>query len=345
LRERANTQAVIFGCGSASLTKKEQCFFKKIKPAGFILFGRNCNSPNQVKALVKELRNCVGNKNAPILIDQEGGRVQRLGPPHWPKYPAAKELVEKAERYGLKSTLKAVEFNARLIANDLNSIGISVNCSPVIDVPQPSADPIIGDRAFSCEAYKVGIYAKAACLGYLKGGIIPVIKHIPGHGRAYVDSHKSLPIVNASQKELESTDLQPFIDLKDMPWAMTAHIIYSVFDINQPATTSKVIISDLIRAKVKFEGVLISDDLSMEALSGDLRWRSANAIEAGCDLVLHCNGNLDEMELVAEGVSDLSENSIARLKKGEVLRRKSEIKLNTIELSELRDKVEKILGH
>jgi beta-N-acetylhexosaminidase len=283
---------------------------------GFILFKRNCERPDQVRALVSALRETVGRAEAPVLIDQEGGRVVRLQPPHWRKYPAPATLGA----LGGERARKAVHLVARLIADDLAALGISVDCVPVLDVPQPGADPVIGDRAYSRDPAEVARLGKAACDGLLEGGVLPVIKHIPGHGRAGVDSHSVLPRVTVSRAELDATDFVPFRSLAAMPWAMTAHIVYTAVDAETPATLSPLVIHRVIRASMGFDGVLVSDDLSMNALGGRIGARAARALAAGCDLALHCNGDAVEMTDVAAVAAPLTPNARRRLDRAEAQR-------------------------
>jgi beta-N-acetylhexosaminidase len=308
-------RAMILGCAGEVLSREESDFMAEADPLGFILFSRNCASPGQVGQLSAQLGAAVGRDDAPILIDQEGGRVQRLGPPHWRAAPPA-GLIARLARQDLEAGLQAARLNARLIAGELVGLGISVNCAPVLDIPTPGADPIIGDRAAGWDGPSAAALGRAACEGFLAGGILPVIKHIPGHGRGAVDSHKTLPRTAASFEELKESDFAPFRDLADMPWAMTAHMAYEAIDEERPATQSALVISEIIRGHMGFEGVLISDDLSMGALSGSLGERARMSLEAGCDLVLHCNGEMEEMREVAEQTPILSETALARLSAG-----------------------------
>ena len=284
---------------------------------GFILFKRNCESPDQVRALVHELRATIGRADAPVLIDQEGGRVARLQPPHWRKYPAAATLGA----LGGERAQKAARLAARLIADDLTALGITVDCLPVLDVSQPGASPVIGDRAYSSDPAEVARLGKTSCEGLLEGGVLPVIKHVPGHGRATVDSHDALPRVSASRAVLDATDFAPFRALSDMPWAMTAHIVYGAIDAEAPATLSPLVIREVIRANMGFDGVLVSDDLSMKALGGPIGARAARALVAGCDLALHCNGGAEEMADVAAAVAPLTPEARRRLDRAELRRR------------------------
>jgi beta-N-acetylhexosaminidase len=304
-------RAVIFGAGGTALTDDEKKFFRSADPLGFILFARNCKHPAQVTKLVAELREAVRRDDAPVLIDQEGGRVARLKPPHWRAYPPASSVA------ALNNPAEAVFLGARLMADDLAALGITVDCAPVLDLPAPGSDPIIGDRAYGTNPENVAALGRAVCDGLLAGGVLPVIKHIPGHGRAGVDSHLALPVVSAPRAQLEAGDFAPFRALHHMPWAMTAHIVYSAIDAEHPATLSPRLISETIRASIGFGGVLISDDLSMQALPGSLPGRAKSAWEAGCDVVLHCNGELKEMTGIARAVGPLSAACRQRLDAGE----------------------------
>ncbi len=306
---------MILGCAGLVLGAEETDFMAETDPLGFILFARNCAEPDQVRGLVSQLRSAVGRSDAPVLIDQEGGRVARLVPPHWRAAPAARRFAELA-RTDPEKAPEAARLNARMIAAELLALGISVNCAPVLDIPIAGADPIIGDRAAGGDPGSAARLGRAACEGFLAGGIQPVIKHIPGHGRAAVDSHKALPRVDASLAELERTDFAPFRALADMPWAMTAHVVYAAIDEDLPATLSPRVIAEIIRGPIGFDGVLLSDDLSMQALSGTLGERAEAAIEAGCDVVLHCNGEIAEMREIAGRVPCLSNQSGARLAAG-----------------------------
>lgn len=296
------TSAAIYGCSGHRLTEAERAFFADARPWGFILFRRNIDSPEQVRALTDELRDCIGDAAAPILIDQEGGRVQRMGPPHWPKYPPGGAYL-KAVNDPLTAR-ELVRLGARLMAHDLKAVGINVDCLPVLDVPVPGAHDIIGDRAYAQDPATVAQLGRAAAEGMLAGGVLPVIKHMPGHGRAFADSHHDLPVVHADLATLDGWDFAPFKALSDMPLAMTAHVVFDAIDPNRPATTSKKAVK-LMRDQLGFGGLIMTDDLSMKALSESLRERAEAALKAGCDVVLHCNGDLDEMGQVAQGVGKL----------------------------------------
>jgi beta-N-acetylhexosaminidase len=307
---RLSITAAILGCGGLALSPAEREFFRAARPAGFILFGRNCGSPDQVRRLVRTLRQCTGRADAPVLIDQEGGRVARLRPPHWRLPPAAAVFGALYARNPM-AALTACRLNARLIAAELARLGITVDCAPVLDIPVPGSHDIVGDRALARDPAVVAMLARAWCEGFRAGGVAPVIKHIPGHGRACADSHETLPVVEVSRADLAS-DFAPFAALADQPWAMTAHVLYPALDAEEPATTSPTIIADVIRGELAFRGVLLSDDLSMKALSGTLEERARRCRAAGCDIALHCNGNLDEMKAVARGAGALKGRSLAR---------------------------------
>jgi beta-N-acetylhexosaminidase len=310
---------VIYGCAAPSLTDEEKAFFTETDPLGFILFARNIESPDQVRALVRSLREAVGRK-APVLIDQEGGRVQRLRPPHWTSRPPMVKFGKLAAG-DLPLARRAARLNAHLIAAELRSLGIDVDCAPLIDVPIEGADTIIGDRAFGADPMLVADLGRAVMDGLLDGGVMPIVKHIPGHGRAMIDSHKALPIVTTGRVDLERSDFVPFRSLRDAPWAMTAHVIYSAYDDRRPATLSPVVIKEVIRGFIGCDAVLLSDDLSMHALSGSFEDRAREALLAGCDVVLHCNGDMDEMRGVAEGLRPLDDAAQMRLAEAEEKRR------------------------
>jgi len=312
-------RAVILGCAGEQLSSAERGFFAAADPVGFILFRRNCRSPDQVRELVAALRGAIGRSDAPILIDQEGGRVARLRPPSWRLYPSAGRLGSLPD----PQAEAAVRLGARLIADDLQDLGITVDCLPVLDIPVAGAHSVIGDRAYGTEPGRVTKLARAACHGLLAGGVLPVIKHIPGHGRARLDSHHECPVVETATDELARTDFAPFQALAAMPWAMSAHIVYMAIDPTAPATLSRRVISEGIRGAIGFDGVLVSDDLSMQALGGDIAERAARALSAGCDLALHCNGDRAEMEAIAAAVGPISAGTTERLAQAEALRRHS----------------------
>ena len=304
-------RACILGCSGPTLTREEVAFFRDVKPWGFILFARNVESPDQVRALTEALRETVGRADAPILIDQEGGRVQRLKPPHWRLYPPGRAYGQLAGNDPLLKR-EITRLGARLIAHDLAGLGINVDCVPVLDVPDPKGHEIIGDRAYGQTPEEVAFLGRAAAEGLIAGGVLPVIKHIPGHGRAMADSHMELPVVGASYDDLDGRDFPPFRALSDMPMAMSAHVIYSAIDKKRPATTSRKVNRKVIRGALGFDGLLMTDDLSMKALSGDFTDRARDSLAAGCDVVLHCNGDMGEMSAVVAGCGALKGKSARR---------------------------------
>jgi beta-N-acetylhexosaminidase len=301
----------IYGLAGPFLSVAEAAFFAEAQPWGFILFARNIENPEQVRALTASLRATVNDPRAPILIDQEGGRVARLKPPHWKARPPA-------ARFGAlyagnpEAAREATYLNARLIAHDLCELGINVDCLPVLDVPQPGAHDIIGDRAFASDPGIVIALGRAQIEGLMDGGVLPVMKHIPGHGRAGSDSHLELPRVAAEMEELSALDFVTFRSLDTCPMAMTAHVVYDSIDPQRPATTSPKVVRDVIRGEIGFDGLLMSDDLSMKALAGPLNVRAKAALFAGCDVVLHCNGDMDEMKDVASEAKPLDGASLRR---------------------------------
>jgi beta-N-acetylhexosaminidase len=306
------TRPVITDCAGERLSAAERELFARTQPFGFILFQRNCQTPEQVRALTADMRAVVGRADVPILIDQEGGRVARLKPPHWGVYRPAAEFGALAG-VDMTAAKRAAHLNAALIADELKSLGVNVDCLPLLDLNFPGAHAIIGDRAYGGEPELVAALGRATCEGLMAGGVVPVIKHIPGHGRASVDSHLALPQVDARLAELEQSDFRPFGDLRDMPVAMTAHITYTAIDPENPATTSRKVIADVIRRDIGFEGVLLSDDISMKALRGSLEERARACLEAGCDIVLHCNGTLEERRRVLEATSPMTATEFTRL--------------------------------
>ncbi|MCA1907645.1 MAG: beta-N-acetylhexosaminidase [Magnetospirillum sp.] len=316
--------AAIFGCSGLLLTEQEKAFFARTNPLGFILFARNIDNPDQVRTLVRQLRDSVGRADAPVLIDQEGGRVQRLRPPHWRAAPAGAVFADLAAG-DMQAACQALRLNYRLIGAELADLGIDVDCAPVLDVPVSGAHDVIGDRAFGTNAAMVADLGRAVCDGLLDQGVLPVIKHIPGHGRAMVDSHLSLPVVTASRAELEAQDFAPFAALRDQPWAMTAHVVYTAIDQAAPATTSAKVIGEIIRGLIGFEGLLISDDLSMKALGGGFGERTRACLDAGCDVVLHCNGQMDEMTAIAAELAPLTDSARERVAQGQRLKRQRDL--------------------
>jgi len=312
-------RAFISGLAGTAIGADEIEFFREAIPWGLILFKRNIDNPAQVKALTAHFRDIVG-WDAPVLVDQEGGRVQRLGPPHWPVYPPGAAYAALYER-DRASGLEGARLGGRLIAEDLAALGIDVDCVPVADVPVAGADRVIGDRAFGDTPEQVATLAGAQAEGLMAAGVLPVLKHLPGHGRATADSHLDLPVVDTDRATLEATDFAAFRPLSRLPLGMTAHVVFSAIDKAQPATTSAIMIGNVIRGWIGFEGLLMSDDVSMGALSGSLAERSHAALAAGCDLVLHCNGNLDEMRQVAGASPLLGGEAAARADRALALRR------------------------
>ncbi|MEH3119818.1 MAG: beta-N-acetylhexosaminidase [Methylorubrum populi] len=293
-------RAVVLGCSGTALTPEEAAFFRDLRPWGFILFKRNIGTPDAVRALTASLRETLGRADAPILIDQEGGRVQRLGPPHWPRYPAGGRFGALGEEAAAMARL-----GARLMAHDLEDVGINVDCAPMLDVPVAGSDAIIGDRAYGDTPERVIELGRAVAEGLLAGGVLPVIKHVPGHGRATCDSHLDLPVVEADRAGLGESDFRSFRALADLPLAMSAHVVFANLDPERPATLSPTVIREVIRGEIGFDGLLMTDDLSMHALQGPFRARAEAAYRAGIDVVLHCNGRMEEMRAVAEATPDL----------------------------------------
>jgi beta-N-acetylhexosaminidase len=322
------TRAFITGVAGTSITPAERSFLREAAPWGLILFKRNIESHEQVYNLTNDFRECIGRDDASVLVDQEGGRVQRLAPPHWPAYPPGGvfgELYDRNPAVGIA----AAKLGARLIAADLQALGITVDCLPLADLRLPGADLVIGNRAYGATPDKVAAIAGAVAEGLMDGGVLPVLKHIPGHGRAMADSHLSLPMVDAERAELEAMDFAAFRQLRGLPLGMTAHVVYTALD-TLPATTSAIMINEVIRGFIGFQGLLMSDDVSMGALSGTIGERSVASLAAGCDIVLHCNGNLEEMEEVAANSSELKGASAQRAAAALAARRRpSKIDLST----------------
>lgn len=303
-------RAFITGLAGLAISPSERAFLREASPWGLIIFKRNVSTPQQVLELTYSFRDIIGWK-APVLVDQEGGRVQRLGPPHWPTYPPGARygaLYDREPAVGLAAARMA----GHLIASDLVRLGIDVDCLPLADVPVPDSNQVIGDRAYGSEPAKVAAIAEAIAQGLQAGGVLPVLKHLPGHGRAKADSHKQMPVVDADRTTLESTDFSAFKPLAGLPLGMTAHVVFSAIDPVAPATTSVTIVREVIRGFIGFRGLLMSDDVSMGALSGSLSERSGAALAAGCDVVLHCNGDLREMTEVASVVPELAGAAMAR---------------------------------
>ena len=304
-------QAAIYGLEGLALTDDERAFFRDSEPAGFILFRRNCDNQEQMLRLTDSLRDISGRDDVPILIDQEGGRVARMRPPQWPAFPPAERFAD-LYRLAPSSAIEAVRANARALGLMLRSVGVNVNALPLLDVRQEGASDIIGDRALGSEPMQVAALGRAVLDGMASAGVVGIVKHMPGHGRALVDSHKELPVVTASAQELE-TDLEPFERLASAPMGMTAHVVYTTWDAERPASLSPTIIRDVIRERIGFDGWLMSDDLGMEALKGDFASRAAGVVAAGCDVALHCSGIMDEMVAVASAVPPMSGKGEERL--------------------------------
>ncbi|RRI02358.1 beta-N-acetylhexosaminidase [Mesorhizobium tamadayense] len=305
------SKSMILGCAGKSLTSEEIRFYSDERPWGFILFARNVGETEQIRDLVASMRDCVGRPDAPVFIDQEGGRVQRLRPPLAPNYPAGGALGA-LWRDDREAGRRAAWLLARLHAFDLLRHGITADCLPVLDVPIAGASDVIGARAYGMEPNAVIELGRASAEGLMSGGVLPVMKHIPGHGRAFADTHFALPTVDTPLAELRQHDFAPFKALNQLPMAMTAHVVYSVVDPDNPATTSAKVVNELIRGEIGFDGLLMSDDTSMKALSGDFPTKAAAILAAGCDLVLHCNGVFEEMSGIASRTTALEGKSLAR---------------------------------
>lgn len=312
--------AAIFGLSGTSVTEDERAFFEDARPWGFILFKRNCASRDQVRRLADDLREIDGRANAPILIDQEGGRVQRLIPPEWPKHPPMAPFG-KLYRRDEERALEALGLNTMALASELLEVGVNVDCIPCLDVPVPGSHSIIGDRAFTDDPVTVARLGRLVAETLMSAGVLPVIKHMPGHGRANLDTHEALPAVATAHAELSRTDFVPFKALSDMPLGMSAHVVFEKLDPDRPATLSQKVVQGIIREEIGFGGLLLTDDLNMKALSGGVAERALAAIKAGCDIALHCNGNLAEMEAIADVVPQLDGKPLARVQRAEKLLR------------------------
>ena len=336
----ASPLAAIFGLAGLALTEAERAFFARVRPVGYILFARNIDNPQQVSDLVKELRTLTPDQNALVLIDQEGGRVQRLKPPHWRFAPSGGEFGELHDK-NPDSAVAMTRLNMQLIGEELRALGIDVDCAPVMDVPVPGAHDIIGNRAYGKDPATIAKLATAAAQGLADAGVVPVIKHIPGHGRATSDSHEELPVVSDDLSTLRASDFVPFKTYCADPAAppafgMTAHVVYRAIDPNRPATTSKTVIQDVIRAEIGFQGLLMSDDVGMKALTGPYEARAEASLAAGCDLVLHCDGNMADMEAVARGAREMDAAGLARLKAVDNLRGKPRQTIGDVAAAEFR---------
>ncbi|QDP19145.1 beta-N-acetylhexosaminidase [Sphingomonas xanthus] len=311
-------QAAIYGLAGAQLSADEAAFFRDCRPAGYILFRRNIETRQQLRKLTDDLRTVEGHDGVPILIDQEGGRVARMRPPEWPAFPSG-EAFDRLYQLAPSSAIEAARVNARALGLMLHEAGVNVDCLPMLDVRQPGAADIVGDRALGSEPMQVASLGKAILDGLASAGVLGVIKHIPGHGRALVDSHHELPVVEASEEEL-AIDLEPFERLRDAAMGMTSHLLYTQWDPLHPASQSKTIIHDIIRQRIGFDGFLMSDDIGMEALGGDHGTRAAACVSAGCDVALHCDGKMENMQLVARAVGDITPEGEARLARAMAMR-------------------------
>ncbi len=330
--------ALITGLAGDRLSADERSFLAETKPAGIILFARNCQGAEQIKALVADAVKAIGADDVLVLIDQEGGRVQRIRPPLGRALPPARAFgALHADDPEL--AIAAARHVFQLLANDLRALGINTDCAPVLDTPVPGADGIIGDRAYGDTARPIIALGRAVAEGLMDGGVVPVIKHIPGHGRATCDSHLALPVVEEAAGVLNETDFEPFRALADLPSAMTAHVVYSSIDNEAPATTSRIVIEGVIRSHIGFGGLLMSDDLSMKALRGPMRERAESCISAGCDIALHCNGEMEEMLAAAEGVPELAGSSLQRFQAAWNITQKQ----GTVDVAEAEAALEKLL--
>lgn len=301
----------IFGLSGLTLTNDERAFFRDSDPAGYILFGRNIENREQLQRLTDALRGLDGRADLPILIDQEGGRVARMKSPEWPNFPSGAAFDALYDR-APASAIEAARLNAMALAVMLAEVGITVDCLPLLDVRQPGASDVIGDRALGSEPMRVAALGRAILGGLQAGGVVGIVKHIPGHGRALLDTHEALPTVTASDRDLQ-TDLAPFAALRDAAMAMTCHVIFEAWDPDRPATLSPIVIDSVIRQRIGFHGLLMTDDLDMKALSGDVPSRAADAIAAGCDIALNCWGKMDDMVGIANALDPISTVSRARL--------------------------------
>ncbi len=308
-----SARAFICGCSGRAFTAEEEAFIREASPWGLILFKRNVEDRVQLKALTARFRDLSGRADAPVLIDQEGGRVQRMSSPHWQVYPAAARLSAVEQDPARQSRLAYTA--ARLIAHDLREVGVNVDCAPVLDVPAEGSHAIVGDRAFGTDIETVARLGRATAEGLMAGGVLPVMKHIPGHGRARADSHLELPVVDAPRGALERVDFAPFKANADLPAAMTAHVVFAAIDPDRPATLSPTVIGEVVRGALGFDGLLMSDDLSMKALSGSFRERTSALFAAGVDIALHCNGDLAEAREVAAVAPRLAGRALNRVEK------------------------------
>lgn len=301
----------IFGLSGTRLTAEERDFFREADPAGYILFGRNCETREQLRALTDSLRELHGRERLFVCIDQEGGRVARLRPPQWAGYPAG-AAFDRLYQIAPASAIEAARANAEALALELSAMGITVDCHPPLDVRQEGAHDVIGDRAIGSEPRQVAALGRAILDGLARGGVAGCIKHMPGHGRSSTDTHKEMPTVTASEAELE-TDLAPFRALADTPIGMTGHLLFTAWDADNPATLSPTVVNEVIRGRIGFDGLLLTDDIDMEALSGTVPERAARAVAAGCDLVLNCWAKMDDMTAIAERLPALPARGLKRL--------------------------------
>jgi beta-N-acetylhexosaminidase len=315
------TRAFVCGCLGMALDADEVAFLKDTAPLGVILFKRNIDTPQQVLALTSQIRSAVGRDDMMILVDQEGGRVQRLTAPHWRRYPAAARFGSIPD---LDDRAQAIRLGARLIAADLLAVGIDVDCLPVLDVPVEGAHDVIGDRAYAKDPALVATLGRAAAEGMLAGGVLPIMKHVPGHGRAGADSHLALPVVDAPRAALEGSDFEPFRRNADLPAAMTAHVVYTALDPERPATISPTVIQTIVRRAIGFDGLLFSDDLSMKALPGTFREKAEGLFAAGVDIALHCNGDRSEAGAVAGATPILSSSALLRVDRARAAMRRTQ---------------------
>lgn len=338
--------AVIYGVEGIELSPREKSFFGDNNPLGFILFSRNIQNPEQVATLVRDLRDSVGRNDAPVLLDQEGGRVARLKEPHWPKMPSFQQLGDIASEGNYRLAIQAVQLHAELMADMFHSVGATVNCSPVLDVLRDETHGVIGDRAFGNDPFLVARLGHVYAETLMENGVTPIMKHIPGHGRARADSHFELPVVDTDLATLYNKDFYPFRCLSETMgrdlWAMTAHVLYSDLDTQNPATTSKSIVSQTIRKDIGFDGFIVADDISMNALKGTLPERCVCAIEAGCDAVLHCNGRYDEMVEIAKVMPSLSADAHRRFTEAEQSRCSGTYAGRKLSAEERRDKYDRL---
>ncbi len=325
----------IFGISGLALTADERAFFREADPAGYILFARNCETRDQLRRLTDDLRSIHGRDRLIVSIDQEGGRVARMKPPEWPKYPAG-EVFARLFEIAPASAIEAARVNAEAMARELAAVGISVDYHAPFDVRRPETDDVIGDRALGSEPMQVAALGRAVLDGMGRAGVVGCLKHMPGHGRATADSHKELPRVTATDEELEE-DIEPFRTLSSHPLGMSAHIVFSAWDADNPATLSETVIRDIVRGRIGFDGLLLTDDIDMQALDGSIPDRGAAALAAGCDIVLNCWAKMDDQQAIAERFPDMSEATAARLRRVHDAMGEAPEGVNTAELIAKRD--------